>query len=120
MVDDGKFGKALYFDGNDNCVEVEDSDSLNPEEQISIVMWVYPDDGQNCDGGNNWRFLVSKGGWGSYHPSGLQFVAGDGSVHFISRQIDMYLFCALATIDGGAHLGFNPAIRWAETRASIP
>jgi hypothetical protein len=64
---DGKFGKALYFDGNDNCVEVQDADSLNPEEQISIVMWVYPDPGQNCDGGNNWRFLIGKGGWGSYH-----------------------------------------------------
>jgi len=64
---DGKFGKALKFDGNDNCVEVKDADSLNPEEHISIVMWVYPDDGQNCDGGNNWRFLISKGGWGSYH-----------------------------------------------------
>ncbi len=41
-----------------------------------------------------------KRGWGSYHPNGLQFVAGDGSVHFVSRRIDMYLFCALATIDG--------------------
>jgi len=67
LVDDGQFGKALYFDGNDNCVDVENSDSLNPAEEISIVMWVKADAGQNCDGNNNWRFLISKGGWGSYH-----------------------------------------------------
>ncbi len=50
-----------------------------------------------------------KRGWGSYHPEGLNFVAGDGSVHFISRQIDMNLFCALATIDNGKNeLGAKP------------
>lgn len=64
---DGRFGKALYFDGNDNYVEVQNSDSLNPTEKISIVMWVKPDQGLNCDGNNNWRYLISKGGWGSYH-----------------------------------------------------
>lgn len=64
---DGQFGKALYFDGNDNCVEVPNSDSLNPTEKLTIVMWVKPDQGLNCDGNNNWRYLISKGGWGSYH-----------------------------------------------------
>ena len=50
-----------------------------------------------------------KRGWGSYHPEGLNFVAGDGSVHFISRQIDMDLFCAMATIDNGRNeLGAKP------------
>ena len=66
-MDDGKFGKAFSFDGKDNCVEVQNADSLNPTEEISIVMWVNPDAGLNCDGNNNWRFLISKGGWGSYH-----------------------------------------------------
>lgn len=64
---DGQFEKALYFDGNNNCVEVLNSDSLNPTEKISIVMWVKPDPGLNCDGSNNWRYLISKGDWGSYH-----------------------------------------------------
>ena len=50
-----------------------------------------------------------KRGWGSYHAEGLNFVIGDGSVHFISRQIDMDLFCAMATIDnGGDELGMKP------------
>ena len=49
-----------------------------------------------------------KRGWGSYHPEGLNFVSGDGSVHFISRQIDMQLYCALATIDNGeSEMGMN-------------
>ena len=29
---EGKFGSAIEFDGVDDCVEVEDSDSLNPKE----------------------------------------------------------------------------------------
>ena len=36
---EGKFGSAIEFDGMDDCVEVEDSDSLNPKE-ITIALWV--------------------------------------------------------------------------------
>ena len=42
-----------------------------------------------------------KRSWGSYHPAGIQFAVGDASVRFISQLIDMKLFCALASIDGG-------------------
>lgn len=47
-----------------------------------------------------------KRGWGSYHPGGIGFVLCDGSVQFILSDIDMNLFCDLATIAGGeaAHL----------------
>lgn len=38
---DGKFGKALSFDGSDNYVEVLDSDSLNITDEITIESWVY-------------------------------------------------------------------------------
>jgi hypothetical protein len=64
-----------------------------------------------------------KRGWGSYHPQGLNFLVGDGSVHFINRQIDMYLYCALATIDGRGAFGdgdVTPAIKLAETTAKVP
>ena len=30
---DGMFGSALYFNGDSDCVEVEDSDSLNPTDK---------------------------------------------------------------------------------------
>ncbi|MHC4177941.1 MAG: DUF1559 family PulG-like putative transporter [Planctomycetota bacterium] len=42
-----------------------------------------------------------KRSWGSYHPGGIQFAAGDASVHLINTMIDTQLFCALGSIDGG-------------------
>ena len=35
----GKFGNALEFDGITSRLEVPSSDSLNPEEELSIAMW---------------------------------------------------------------------------------
>ncbi|HID57517.1 TPA: LamG domain-containing protein [Candidatus Poribacteria bacterium] len=64
---EGKFGTALEFDGEDDLVEVPDSDTLNPTDKISIVMWIKPYPNMNCDGNNNWRYLICKGNWGSYH-----------------------------------------------------
>ncbi len=37
----------------------------------------------------------------SEHPSGANFVFGDGSVHFISDNIDTAVYKAIATIEGG-------------------
>ena len=42
-----------------------------------------------------------KRAWGSFHPSGLQFVYCDGSVQFISTSIDVRLFAAASTIGAG-------------------
>ena len=42
-----------------------------------------------------------KRGWGSFHPGGMNFLACDGSTHFLRTTIDMELFAGLATIDGG-------------------
>ena len=39
-VNDGKFGKALSFDGADDYVEVKDSDSLDITNAITIMAWV--------------------------------------------------------------------------------
>jgi prepilin-type N-terminal cleavage/methylation domain-containing protein len=39
-----------------------------------------------------------KRGWGSMHPNGLQFALCDGAVIFITTDIDMEVFCRLATI----------------------
>jgi hypothetical protein len=36
---DGKFGKALQFDGSNDFVEVIDSNSLKPTNQITICSW---------------------------------------------------------------------------------
>jgi prepilin-type processing-associated H-X9-DG protein len=37
----------------------------------------------------------------SRHPGGLQFAYADGSVHFISDYIELSVYRALATINGG-------------------
>jgi prepilin-type N-terminal cleavage/methylation domain-containing protein len=42
-----------------------------------------------------------KYGWGSFHPAGINFVFGDGSVRTVTTSIDMKVFVALATIGGG-------------------
>jgi len=39
---DGKFKKALSFNGKDAYVEVPDSDSLKIEEEITIELWFFP------------------------------------------------------------------------------
>ncbi len=41
-----------------------------------------------------------KRGWGALHPGGLHFAYCDGSVHFISEDVDMELLAGMATIAG--------------------
>ena len=40
---DGKFGKALNFDGEDDYVEVLDSESLKIMGDLTMIAWVYPE-----------------------------------------------------------------------------
>ncbi len=42
---------------------------------------------------------------GSYHPGGAVFGLGDGSVRFIAETIDLQVFRALGTRDGGEPIG---------------
>jgi prepilin-type N-terminal cleavage/methylation domain-containing protein/prepilin-type processing-associated H-X9-DG protein len=42
-----------------------------------------------------------KYGWGSFHPGGINFVMGDGSIRSIASGINMTVFTSMATIAGG-------------------
>jgi prepilin-type N-terminal cleavage/methylation domain-containing protein/prepilin-type processing-associated H-X9-DG protein len=42
-----------------------------------------------------------KRGFSSFHPGGMNFAFGDGSVHYFNTSLDMNLFVAMATIEGG-------------------
>jgi prepilin-type N-terminal cleavage/methylation domain-containing protein/prepilin-type processing-associated H-X9-DG protein len=42
-----------------------------------------------------------KYGWGSFHPGGISFLYGDGSVRLVPIAINMTTFMALSTISGG-------------------
>jgi prepilin-type processing-associated H-X9-DG protein len=44
---------------------------------------------------------LCSGGWSSYHPTGLNWLMCDGSVHFLSKNMDMDILGDMSTIAGG-------------------
>jgi prepilin-type processing-associated H-X9-DG protein len=42
--------------------------------------------------------------WGSFHPGGANFARGDGSVHLVNESIDVAIYVALASRNGGEAL----------------
>ncbi len=53
----------------------------------------------------NVNLNANRGTWRSDHPGGAQFTLGDGSVRFVSENIDAGLLDALATRAGGEVVG---------------
>jgi prepilin-type N-terminal cleavage/methylation domain-containing protein/prepilin-type processing-associated H-X9-DG protein len=53
------------------------------------------------DGGNRHDEYWREVGFSSFHPGGAHFVFVDGSVHFLSENIDQIALTALATREGG-------------------
>jgi Concanavalin A-like lectin/glucanases superfamily len=41
----GKYGDALHFDGEDDCVSIEESEDLRFDEEFTLEAWVRPDAG---------------------------------------------------------------------------
>jgi len=90
----GKFGKALSFDGVDDYVKVEDSDSLDITDEITAVAWVKTSNTAaqtvvgkkseillRIDGSGNAVFGINDGtGW--YEAISTKFVC-DGNWHFL-------------------------------------
>lgn len=58
----GKVGSALSFDGQNDYVQMQDHSSLNVGS-ITISFWVK----QLSRNPNDWTYLLSKAGYGSYH-----------------------------------------------------
>lgn len=63
-ANNGLFGKALIFGGDGDHVEVPDDASLDPVNALSVELWIWPAGPVDCDGNNNYRMLLSKGGLG--------------------------------------------------------
>jgi len=57
---DGKFGKAVEFDGSDDYIEVPDSESLNITDQMTIEAWIIP---KNW---GNWLRIAVKGNYPNF------------------------------------------------------
>ena len=73
----GKFGKALSFDGVDDYVEVPDSASLDITDELTIEAWIKP---ESTQGSGGWGIIVSKQQAGSSTDErNYEFVINDGS-----------------------------------------
>jgi len=89
---DGKFSKALSFDGTDDRVVIPDADSLDLPKAWTITAWVFVNKSENAYGhivgkrsgaGTNYAFRTSSvgTGWESYFSrGGWQGAWGIGTV----------------------------------------
>jgi len=77
---DGKFGKALYFDGEDDYVEIPDDDSLDVGEgNFTLSLWI------KVNSISAWTGLIDKHGWvGSY-------VKGYGLLFYPDDKVSLYI-----------------------------
>ena len=57
---DGKFGKALEFNGEDTSVEVPHHDSLNVRTGVTVMAWIYTPRYNGPDGAD-WQGIIAKG-----------------------------------------------------------
>lgn len=82
---DGKFGKAMKFNGTSDWVEVPHDTSLNVESGVTVMAWINP---ERLSGPNNaqWQGILSKGNsprsYSFYTETAnqcLHFSAGGGS-----------------------------------------
>jgi len=75
----GKFGKALKFDGN-SILKVEDSDSVRVTDAFTIALWANPESGQS-----SWAKFICKQKV-PYYPYAIQYddsqgIFGTGNVN---------------------------------------
>jgi len=56
----GKFGEALSFDGVNDYVEVDDSDSLDITDEITIEAWIYLNQLPPAIAGRDWYSILVK------------------------------------------------------------
>lgn len=89
---DGVYGGAVRFDGIDDNIKVENDPYLNPENAITISLWIY----RNSTGTPNPR-IISKTGWNNQYSllDDGDYIDGDNSMSFnladsggVNHQID--------------------------------
>ncbi len=77
QVVNGKFGKALEFDGVNDHVEIDHYDHLTVDRNVTVMAWIYP---RRFHGPNNatWQAIITKGNL----PRSYSFyTVSDGSLH---------------------------------------
>jgi len=80
---DGKYGKALQFNGQNNYVEVPSSDSLEIDENVTIAAWI-----NWIDAGDTWICILANGQQnGPWENYGL-FINRDGRYLYFTLSLD--------------------------------
>lgn len=96
-IEDGKFGKALEFDGDDH-VDIPESDDLKSWEAFTLMAWVYPTEFQG-----DWERIIDcdLGGQGFW-----TCARQDGTIDWGFRPTTYYDANGKAEIGKWTHLAF--------------
>lgn len=70
---DGKFGKALEFDGETDAVEVPHHNSLTATEAVTVMAWIHTPRSHHPN--SNWQGILAKG---DQHPRSYSFYTQRG------------------------------------------
>jgi hypothetical protein len=89
--------------GSDRRYNFSGNSDNNPPTDISeYLVGMETDDPINANTRDAAGFFNNDGEYaGSYHTGGAKFALGDGSIRFISRNINMTAYRALSTRNGG-------------------
>lgn len=93
VPDTGGSAMGGFNAGCDRRVIFSNGADANPPEEMSEYM-IAAESNDPINGG-------AEEAAGSWHTGGAQFVFGDGSVHFLSENMDMVTYQALSTRAGG-------------------
>ena len=105
---DGKFGKALKFNGESDWIEVPHDDILTVTESVTVMAWINP---ERLSGPNNaqWQGILSKGNsprsYSFYTETAnqcLHLSAGGGSTCNIQLQTNEWQH-VVGQVDSGTH-----------------
>jgi hypothetical protein len=87
LRNEGPRGKTLAFNGTLSRVRVPHDVSLEPVNGLTVEMTLRPDAAVDCDGNNNWRVLVDKGGVGAGAYSLVFEETADGSAGTFQARV---------------------------------
>ncbi len=103
---EGKFGKALEFNGTSDWVEIPHHETLTVDKDVTVMAWIHT---ERLTGPNNaqWQGILAKGNalrsYSFYTESKskcLHFVAGAGSVCNGEVKLNEWQHVAAQTSDG--------------------
>ncbi len=106
---DGKFGKALQFNGTSDWIEVPHDEILTVDESVTVMAWINTERHQG-PGGQRWQGIVAKGNNPRSYSFYTEFpseclhlsVGGGGSVCNGKVKLEEWQH-VVAQVDDGTH-----------------